>query len=135
MGTKLKITESQFDKALYAVLSEQTLLTEAELLTKAQIEQIAQRAAKNEVGQLSKNNLTKNDVEQVSKKAVKTYFDAGRNIELENRVKAVVRQMVKSDKDFENAVVEIAKNVLVQLYKSLWSKRSFWIGDLKNSAG
>jgi hypothetical protein len=42
--------------------------------------------------------------------------------------------MVKDNKDFENKVVDITRNVLVQLYKQLWTRRSFWVNDLKNSA-
>ena len=135
MSTKLKITEQQFDRALYAVLSEPSLLTEAELLTKGEIERIAQAAAKGEISQAAKNSVSKSDVEQIAKKSIKTYMEAGRNFELESRIKAVVHQMTKSDKDFENKIVEITRNVLVQLYKSLWTKRSFWSGDLKNISG
>jgi hypothetical protein len=135
MSTKLRITESQFDKALYAALSEKPLLTEGDLLTKAQIEQIAQKAARTEISQNAKNSLNRGDVDQIARKAVKSYLEAGRSVELENKVKSIVQQMVKSDKGFEGAVVEIAKNVLVQLYKALWTKRSFWTGDLKNSGG
>lgn len=106
MGTKLKISNTQFDKALYGLLSEGKLLNE--------------------------NDLTKSDVEQISKRAVKTYLEQGRSPELENKVRSVMKDIVKSDKDFEKAVVEISKNVLVQLYKALWTKRNFWTSDLKN---
>ena len=109
MGTKIKITESQFDRALYDVLSERNILSESELLTRG-------------------------DVDQIAKKAIKTYLESGRSAELENRIKSVVHQMVKSDKNMEDAMVTIAKNVLVQLYKSLWTKKSFWVSDLRNSS-
>jgi len=109
MGTKIKLTEAQFDKALYAVLSESEILTESD-------------------------NLTKSDVEQLAKKAVKSYFESGRNIAMENKIKDIVHQMVKSDRAVQDSVVDIAKNVLVQLYKALWTKKSFWMGDLKNAS-
>ncbi len=109
MGTKIKITEAQFDKALYAVLSESTVLTEGD-------------------------QITKGDVEQIAKKALKSYFESGRNIALENKIKDIVHQMVKSDKAVQDSVVEIARNVLVQLYKALWTKKSFWMSDLKNAS-
>jgi hypothetical protein len=107
MSTKVQILEEQFDKALYAALSEEELLIEGD--------------------------LTKSDVDQIAKKAVKTYLEAGRMPELEVKIRATVRDMVRNDKEVEKFVVEIAKNVLVQLYKALWTKRSFWASDLKNS--
>lgn len=112
MSTKVKISEAQFDKALYAVLSESNILVEGE----------------------HANQLNKGDVEQIAKKTIKTYFDSGRSAELENRIKSVVTQMVKSDKNIQDSIVEITRNVLVQLYKALWTKKSFWTSDLKNSS-
>lgn len=109
MGKKLKITEKQWDGAIYAMLAESTLLSEAE-------------------------QLTKSDVEQIAKKSIKSYMESGRNVEMENRVKTIIHQMVKNDKQLEDAVVQITRNVLVQLYKSLWTKKSFWVSDLKNSS-
>lgn len=110
MSARIKISESQFNKALYDLLSEQELITEAE-------------------------EITKSDVEQIAKKAVKTYFESNRNVELENKIKSVIHGMVKNDKAFETAMVDIAKNVLVQMYKALWTKRSFWVSDLRNANG
>ena len=106
MSTKIKILGEQFDRALYNLLSEGELLTETD--------------------------LTASDVEQIAKKTVKNYFETGRNADLENKIKGLMKDMVKHDKDFEKAVLEISRNVLVQLYKALWSKRSFWTSDLKN---
>jgi hypothetical protein len=51
-----------------------------------------------------------------------------------NNIKKVLDAEFKKSKVMEDKMVEIASNVLVQLYKSLWTKRGFWKGDLKNSA-
>ena len=40
---------------------------------------------------------------------------------------------VQQTSEKENKVVEITRNVLVQLYKQLWTRRSFWANDLRNS--
>jgi hypothetical protein len=109
MGTKVKILNEQLDKVIYDMLSEETLLAEG-------------------------SDITKSDVEQIAKKTIQNYLSANRNPELESRVKSVVKDMVKQDKDFEKAVVEITRNVLVQLYKALWTRRSFWTADLKNQS-
>lgn len=99
--------EEQFDRALYELLSDEQVLTESE-------------------------SVTKSDVEQIAKRMAKLYFNEIRNSELETKVKSTVREMLKNDKEVEKYVVDIAKNVLVQLYKALWSKRSFWTSDLRN---
>lgn len=109
MVNKVKISESQFDRALYAMLVEKPLLTESD-------------------------QLTDGDVERIAKKSIKTYLESGRSAELENKIKTAVRQMAKNDKMFQDAIVEISRNVIVQLYKALWTKKSFWVNDLRNSS-
>jgi hypothetical protein len=49
-------------------------------------------------------------------------------------VNGMIKDYVKKDKELEKYFVEISKNVLVQLYKTLWTKKNFWTSDLKNSA-
>jgi hypothetical protein len=38
----------------------------------------------------------------------------------------------KNNKELEDKVVEITKNVLTQLYKTLWTKRGLWQNNLTN---
>ena len=38
------------------------------------------------------------------------------------------------DKELEDMVVDITKNVLTQLYKTLWIKRNFWKTTLTNKS-
>lgn len=107
MGIKVKILEAQLDRIIYNSLSDKTVVAEAV-------------------------DITRTDVEQIAKKTVQNMLTGARNPEFENRIKSVVKDMVKNDKDFEKLVVDISKNVLVQLYKALWTKRNFWTSDLKN---
>lgn len=107
MSTKVKILNEQLEKVIYDMLSEEILIAESDIVTKS-------------------------DVEQIAKKTIQNYLSANRNPELESRIKIVIKDMVKQDKDFEKTVVEICRNVLVQLYKALWTRRSFWSADLKN---
>lgn len=37
-------------------------------------------------------------------------------------------------KENERKIEEIVANCLVQLYKQLWSKRSFWVSGIKNKS-
>lgn len=51
-----------------------------------------------------------------------------------NKIEKIVKDKLKDDKELEDKIVEITKNVLTQLYKTLWTKRGFWRNDLKNKS-
>ncbi len=71
--------------------------------------------------------LTKSDVkDQISK-----FLDSS---EFQSKVAKIVADRIKNEKGLEDKVVDITKNVMTQLYKTLWTKRSMWQGQLKNKA-
>jgi hypothetical protein len=72
-------------------------------------------------------NMTKSDVN----KEIKTYLDTK---DFESRISKIIRDRINKDKEIEDKVVEITKNVLIQLYKTLWTKRSFWKDNLSNKS-
>jgi hypothetical protein len=51
-----------------------------------------------------------------------------------NKIEKIVKDKLKDDKGLEDKMVEITKNVLTQLYKTLWTRRGFWRNDLKNKS-
>jgi hypothetical protein len=51
-----------------------------------------------------------------------------------NKIEKIIKDKLKDDKDLEDKIVEITKNVLTQLYKTLWTRRGFWRNDLKNKS-
>lgn len=71
--------------------------------------------------------MTKSDVN----KEIKTYLDTK---DFESRISKIIKDRINKDKDIEDKVVEITKNVLIQLYKTLWTKRSFWKDNLSNKS-
>jgi hypothetical protein len=109
---KVKITESQLDQYLKECLVE-----------------MDEKSNINEA--LSPSD--KSDIKVMIKKEIKDFLDITRGSQFETKVKDVVKDSLKTNKDFENKVVEITRNVLVQLYKQLWTRRSFWANDLRNS--
>lgn len=76
---------------------------------------------------LLKEELTKSDV----KLQIDKYMDSS---EFKNKVAAIVKDRIKNEKELEDKVVDITKNVLTQLYKTLWVKRSFWQTPLSNKS-
>jgi hypothetical protein len=75
----------------------------------------------------AKNNITKNDV----KKEMKIFLSTS---DFENKVSKIVKNRLKDDKELEDKVVEITKNVISQLFKTLWVKRNTWRNNLTNKA-
>lgn len=71
--------------------------------------------------------LTKSDVKQEISKFLNSS-------EFQSKVAKIVADRIKNEKGLEDKVVDITKNVLSQLYKTLWTKRSFWTNQLKNKA-
>tara|TARA_R110000796_G_scaffold133264_4_gene248821 strand:+ start:884 stop:1141 length:258 start_codon:yes stop_codon:yes gene_type:complete len=52
--------------------------------------------------------------------------------ELQKKIEKMVADKIKGDKGLEDKMVEISRNVLTQLFKALWTKRSFWKSGLSN---
>ena len=69
--------------------------------------------------------LTKADV----KREISKFLDSS---EFKTKVTTIIKDRIKNEKDLEDKVVDITKNVITQLYKTLWTKRSFWNTQLKN---
>lgn len=72
-------------------------------------------------------NLSKADLERELKKFLNS--DA-----LDKKITKVVSDETKSDKEMEKFVVDITKNVLIQLYKTMWTRKAFWTSGLKNKS-
>jgi hypothetical protein len=71
--------------------------------------------------------MKKSDVE----KSVKTYIDSA---EFKTKIEKIVKDRIKNEKELEDKVVEISKNVITQLYKTLWTKRNFWKSNISNKS-
>jgi hypothetical protein len=72
-------------------------------------------------------NLTKTDVS----KEIKVYMDTNT---FKTKIEKIVKDKLKNDKELEDKVVEITKNVLTQLYKTLWVRRGMWRDTLSNKS-
>ena len=72
-----------------------------------------------------REDLTKNDVS----KEIKIYIDSAT---FSTKIEKMIKDKLKNNKELEDKVVEITKNVLTQLYKTLWTRRSFWKSNLSN---
>jgi len=74
---------------------------------------------------LNESTLTKSDVKDEFKNQLDT------NV-FKKKIEAIVKDKLKDNKDLEDRVVEISKNVLTQLFKTLYIKRASWRDNLSN---
>jgi len=72
------------------------------------------------------------ELTQSDKIEVKKYVLTSRD--LEEKINKIVKAKLKNNKEMDDQVVQITKNVLTQLFKALWVKRSFWKSTLSNRA-
>ncbi len=73
--------------------------------------------------------------EEVNKQDIDKKIDALLNsADFKKKIDDIIKNQIKNNKELEDKMVDISSNVLTQLYKTLWTKRSFWRGALKNKA-
>lgn len=73
-----------------------------------------------------KEALSKLDVN----KEIKIYIDSKT---FNDKISKIVKDRLKDDKELEDKIVDITRNVISQLYKTLWTKRATWMNNLSNN--
>ena len=58
--------------------------------------------------------------------------DLSDETKFKKKIKDIIDDVHKSG-DFDKKIVEISKNVLIQLFKELYNKRSTWVSGLSNN--
>ena len=71
--------------------------------------------------------VTKSDIP----KEVKVYMNTD---EFKAKIEKIVKDKIKNNQELDDKVVEITRNVLTQLYKTLWNKRGIWRNNLTNKS-
>jgi hypothetical protein len=70
----------------------------------------------------------KTEIERIIRKEIKDALDDSK---FKKKIKDYMDEEHKS-RDFEKKLVEVSKNVLVQLFKQMYNKRSVWTSGLSN---
>jgi hypothetical protein len=81
------------------------------------------------VKDLIKNRLNEEFGKKDVTKEINTFIDGET---FKNKIEKIVKDKLKNNKELEDKMVEITKNVLSQLYKTLWTKRNFWKSQVDN---
>ena len=88
------------------------------------------------IKQVIKEELNKSDETRIKKlardefdKAIKKFVKSD---DLEKTVKDLVIKNIKKDKPTQKEVAKVTKEVLLKLYKILWTRNNFWTNNLEN---
>ena len=81
--------------------------------------------------------ILQEEISAADKKEIKGIFDTEfekklKSSEFKKAVEDIVRKQVKDDKKTEKEIATITQKVLVKLYKTFWTRRSFWSNNLEN---
>ena len=87
---------------------------------------------KNLIKQVLKEELTRADKAEIKKLARAEFEDMLKSTNIKSKIEDLVKKQLKNDKATQKEVAEITQKVLVQFYKTLWNRRSFWVNKLDN---
>jgi hypothetical protein len=70
----------------------------------------------------------KKEIERIAKKEVKDFLDS-------TQAHAIVVKIIQKElgtKNIDDKIVDLSTKVVVELFKTLWQKKSFWESSLKS---
>ena len=73
-------------------------------------------------------DVDKNQIENIVKKEIKQFMDSTQAHKL---VLKVIQDELGSQK-IDDKIVDLSTKVVVELFKTLWQRKSFWEGALKS---
>ena len=79
-----------------------------------------------------KEELTRDDKAEIKKLARKEFEDMLKTTDIKTKIENLVKKQMKNDKPTQKEIAKISEKVLVQFYKTLWTRRSFWSNKLDN---
>jgi len=87
---------------------------------------------KNVIKKIIKEELTRDDKAEIKKLARKEFEDMLKTTDIKTKIETLVKKQMKNDKPTQKEIAKISEKVLVQFYKTLWTRRSFWSNKLDN---
>ncbi len=85
---------------------------------------------KSVIKQILKEELTRADKAEIKKIARAEFEDMLKASNVKSKIEDIVKKQLKNDKPTQKEVADITQKVLVQFYKTRWTRRSFWANKL-----
>jgi hypothetical protein len=70
----------------------------------------------------------KKEIEKIAKKEIKDFLDTTQA----HNIVIKVSQKELGTRNIDDKIIDLSTKVVVELFKTLWQKKSFWEGPLKN---
>ena len=77
---------------------------------------------------MSLSSQDKNEIENIVKKEIKQFMDS-------TQAHRIVLKKIQDElgtKKIDDKIVDLSTKVVVELFKTLWQRKGFWEGALKN---
>ncbi len=74
------------------------------------------------------SNEDKREIERITRKEIKDFLDT---TQAHNQVVKMVQKELGT-KNIDDKIVDLSTKVVVELFKTLWQRKSFWESALKN---
>lgn len=77
---------------------------------------------------MSLSNDDKKEIERITRKEIKDFMDS-------TQAHRIVVKMIQDElgsKKVDDKIVDLSTKVVVELFKTLWQRKSFWESALKN---
>jgi len=74
------------------------------------------------------NDSDKKEIERISRKEIKDFMSS-------TNAQSIVVQMIQAElgtKKVDDKIIDLSTKVVVELFKTLWQRKSFWETALKN---
>jgi hypothetical protein len=74
------------------------------------------------------SNEDKKEIERITRKEIKDFLDT---TQAHNQVIKMVQKELGT-KNIDDKIIDLSTKVVVELFKTLWQRKSFWESALKN---
>jgi hypothetical protein len=74
------------------------------------------------------NNQDKSEIERIVKKEIKDFMNSTQA----HRIVIKTIQDELGTKKIDDKIIDLSTKVVVELFKTLWQRKSFWEGAIKN---
>ncbi len=79
-----------------------------------------------------KEELNRDDKAEIKRLARKEFEEMLKTSDIKSKIEKLVKDQIGKDKPTQKEVAKISEKVLIQFYKTLWTRRSFWANKLDN---
>ena len=87
---------------------------------------------KNRIKKILKEELNRSDKAEIKRLARAEFEDMLKKSDIKSKIEKIVVDQLKKDNPTKKEVANITQKVLVQFYKTMWTRRNFWANKLDN---